>query len=99
MTIVQNSTAACSIYFKRAGNRLSRQFVHAPKHTYDNLENIHNGTTAADQLLKALDENEGVDYIAMFGDDSSKLFLKTSLHGHGVHHHTRAVDAEVTAPL
>ena len=36
-TTVQNSTAACSAYFKKTGDVLSRLFVHALKHTDDNL--------------------------------------------------------------
>ena len=99
MTTAHNSAAACSVYFKRTGDRLSRQFVYALKHTNDNLEATRDDTTAAGRLLKALDEHEDVNYIAMFGDDSSELFTETPIHGHVVQQETHAVDAHVAASL
>ena len=91
MTTVQNSAAACQVYFKRTGDFLSRQFVHALKHTNDNLETINVDTSPADRLLQALDENEDVDYIAMFADNGPDLFTETSIRGDGVVHRRHEV--------
>ena len=52
-------------------------------------------STPADRLLKALDENEDVDYIAMFADGTSDFFTGTSIDGEPIQQATHAVSPDV----
>ena len=82
MTSLHDSTAACSVYFQRTGDMLPRHFLGNLKRSDHRLATIKDGSsTPADRLLKALDENENGDYIAMFADGTSDLFTETSTDG------------------
>ena len=93
MTSLHDSSAACTVYFQRTGDTLSRQFLHNLKRSDQNLATTaitnDDASSPADRLLKALDENEDVDYIAMFADDTSELFTETSIYGDRIQHGER----------
>ena len=93
MTSLHDSSAACTVYFQRTGDTLSRQFLHNLKRSDQNLATTaitnDDASSPADRLLKALDENEDVDYIAMFADDTSELFTETSIYGERFQHGER----------
>ena len=99
MTSLHDSSAACNVYFQRTGDTLSRQFLHNLKRSDQNLATTaitkDDSSSPADRLLKALDENEDFDYIAMFADDTSELFTETSIYGVPIQQAKHAVSPDV----
>ena len=96
MLACQDSTAVCSVYYFRTGDRLTRQFVHRLKKTNDAMvTETQSDSTPASRLLESLNDEHECDYIAMFATGNEELMTETTIFGQHTTEDTSPAPLEV----